>query len=164
MTEFDPQSFENELRQLQPAQPSEELRSRLRDLKSSPCARVESGSSLASSVRACLARFWWIAGAAAALVVTLAVIDRHPAPPVKKNPLPPLARTTKTTRKAAHVEINQQLLSAFDAIASLPGGEPVRFHCREWRDEVVLRDSVQGVVIERQMPRLEVVPVRFETY
>jgi hypothetical protein len=49
-------------------------------------------------------------------------------------------------------------------VAHLPNGEPVRFLCREWRDEVILRDPARGIVIERQTPRLEVVPVRFETY
>jgi hypothetical protein len=56
------------------------------------------------------------------------------------------------------------LVAAFDAVARLPDGQPVRFRCREWSDGVVLRDSARGIVIEQRMPRLEVVPVSFETY
>jgi hypothetical protein len=66
--------------------------------------------------------------------------------------------------KADDVQIDQQLVSTFDAVAPLPSGEPVRFRCREWLDEVVLRDSKRGVEVARRVPRVEVVPVSFETY
>jgi hypothetical protein len=66
--------------------------------------------------------------------------------------------------KTDDVEIDRHLVAAYDAVAQLPGGEPVRFHCREWADNVVLRDPVRGVVIEQRMPRMEIVPVRIETY
>jgi hypothetical protein len=69
-----------------------------------------------------------------------------------------------TPVKADDVRIDQQLVSTFDAVALLPTGEPVRFRCREWMDEVVLRDSRRGVEVARRVPRVEVVPVRFETY
>src|SRR5439155_25284994 len=49
--------------------------------------------------------------------------------------------------KADDVQINQELVSAFDAVASLPSGEPVRFRCQQWMDEVVLQDTKRGVVI-----------------
>jgi len=66
--------------------------------------------------------------------------------------------------KADDVRIDEQLVSTFDAVALLPNGEPVRFRCREWMDEVVLSDSKRGVEVSRRVPRVEVVPVRFETY
>jgi len=66
--------------------------------------------------------------------------------------------------KADDVEIDQRLVSSFDAVAQLPSGLPVRFRCREWADEVVLRDTARGIVIEQRAPRLEVVPVSFEMY
>ena len=66
--------------------------------------------------------------------------------------------------KTDDVEIDRHLIAAYDAVAQLPDGEPVRFHCREWTDNVVLRDPVRGVVIEQRMPRMEIVPVRIETY
>jgi DNA-directed RNA polymerase specialized sigma24 family protein len=66
--------------------------------------------------------------------------------------------------EADDVEIDRRLITAFEAVATLPTGEPVRFRCSEWSDEVVLRDRARGVVIEQRTPRFEVVPVRFETY
>jgi negative regulator of sigma E activity len=66
--------------------------------------------------------------------------------------------------KADDVRIDQQLVSTFDTVVALPSGEPVRFRCRQWLDEVVLRDSKRGVEVARRVPRVEVVPVRFETY
>ena len=66
--------------------------------------------------------------------------------------------------KADEVELNHRLVSSFDAVAELPDGEPVRFRVREWSDESVFHDSARGLVVERNTPRLEVVPVAFETY
>jgi hypothetical protein len=113
--------------------------------------------------------FWplllrWLAPAAAvaALAVTLRVWlpSRH----ANRQPGNQLSVAAQPTIKADAVEIDQQLVAAFDAVARLPGGQPIRFRCREWSDEVVLRDSARGIVIEQRMPRLEVVPVSFETY
>lgn len=82
-------------------------------------------------------------------------------------------RTTRVTNagpsrsgviQANQVEVDQELVAAFDAIAQLPDGEPVRFRCREWNELVTLHDSARGVVIERQEPRFVIVPIRFETY
>jgi hypothetical protein len=66
--------------------------------------------------------------------------------------------------KADKVEFGQDLVATFDAVARLPSGQPVRFRCRQWSDQMVMRDSSKGLVIEERTPRLEVVPVRFETY
>ena len=63
--------------------------------------------------------------------------------------------------KANDVQVNQELESSFDVVAKLPGGEPVRFRCRKWRDQWSVTDTNLGVEI---VPRVEVVPVRFETY
>jgi len=74
------------------------------------------------------------------------------------------SQTASAPVRADDVQIDQQLVSTFDTVATLPNGEPVRFRCREWMDEVVLRDSRLGVEVARRVPRVEVVPVRFETY
>ena len=66
--------------------------------------------------------------------------------------------------KADDVQLNRKLVSSFDAVAELPSGEPVRFRVREWSDETVFQDSARGLVVERSTPRMEVVPVAFETY
>ena len=62
------------------------------------------------------------------------------------------------------VEIDRQLVALFETVAKLPSGVPVRLRCQEWTDDVVLRDSARGLVIERRTPRLEVVPVSLETF
>jgi hypothetical protein len=102
----------------------------------------------------------WLAPAAAALAVA-AVIWRSSLPAVRSPHSQPSAITPV---RADDVQIDQQLVSTFDAVAPLPSGEPVRFRCRQWMDEVVLRDSRRGVEVTRRVPRVEVVPVRFETY
>ena len=99
----------------------------------------------------------WLVPATAVLVVG-AIIWRANLP-AGRGP-----ETASNPVKADDVRIDQQLVSTFDAVAQLPSGEPVRFRCREWMDEVVLRDSRRGVEVARRVPRVEVVPVRFETY
>jgi hypothetical protein len=66
--------------------------------------------------------------------------------------------------KADDVQVDQELVSSFEVVATLPGGEPVRFRCRKWEDQWVITDTNRGVEIEQSSPRVEVVPVRFETY
>jgi hypothetical protein len=66
--------------------------------------------------------------------------------------------------KADQLELNRQLVANYDAVGSLPSGEPIRFHCAQWIDKVSLRDSSAGLVIERTTPRLEITPIGFETY
>lgn len=107
------------------------------------------------------ARLWLPATAAAAAAITL-LAWRWSAPPARPQPSVAVAPPLPTLR-ADGIEFGQQLLAAYDAVAQMPGGEPVRFRCREWMDEVVLRDSARGIVIEQRVPRLEVVPVCFET-
>jgi hypothetical protein len=65
---------------------------------------------------------------------------------------------------ADDVQIDSRLISTFDAVAVLPSGEPVRFRCNEWLDDVVFRDRSRQVAIEQQLPRLEATPIGFETY
>jgi hypothetical protein len=99
----------------------------------------------------------WLVPATAAVALCLVVWQAN-------HPNTPGRGTALTRLKADDVEIDQQLVSTFDTVAPLESGEPVRFRCRQWVDEMVLRDSKQGVEVTRRVPRLEVVPVRFETY
>jgi hypothetical protein len=66
--------------------------------------------------------------------------------------------------KVDDVQVDQELVSSFDVVAKLPSGEPVRFRCQKWKDQLVVTDRNRGVEIEQSSPRVEVVPVRFETY
>jgi len=75
----------------------------------------------------------------------------------------PLAETAAPIR-ADDAEVDQKLVSSYDAVAQLPSGEPVRFRVEKWRDQIVLQDTNRGFIVEQTIPRVEVVPVRFETY
>jgi hypothetical protein len=66
--------------------------------------------------------------------------------------------------RADNISVEQELVSSFDAIAELPGGEPVRFEFQEWMDHVVVRDTARGLLIQKRVPRVEIIPIRFETY
>jgi hypothetical protein len=79
--------------------------------------------------------------------------ENHPAPATAIAPL-----------RADNVQFDRELVSAFDAVAQMPDGEPVRLRCREWMDRMVLSDRERGLVVEQRVPHVEVVPVRFETY
>src|SRR5262249_3949286 len=147
-----------------PAVPPEELRCRIGALKPNRPGLENPSSSSGVGTGGWVARFWWSIATAAALAIAIAILYPHYSTPIQKASRPLLTKAAQSQAKADQIEIDQQLLSVFDAIARLPSGEPVRFHCREWMYGIVLRDSARGFVLERQMPRLEVVPVRFETY
>jgi hypothetical protein len=155
--------FEAELRQFKPAQPPPDFMGRLVD--SRPAGRIQQTVklSLASLVEGWIPRLRWLAPAAAVVLVAGVLTWRwNTRIHEPSNPHPGSSNGPAITADA--VQIDHELVSTFDAVARLPGGEPVRFRCREWMDEVVLRDTARGVVIEQRTPRMEVVPVRFETY
>ena len=70
----------------------------------------------------------------------------------------------KSGPKPDDVQIDRQLVAAYDAVAQMPDGEPVRFRCQQWMDEVVLNDAARGLRIEQRTPRFEVVAAKLETY
>jgi hypothetical protein len=106
----------------------------------------------------------WLAptAAAAALVVALLFWCTHAKPGQQHANVPTVP--AKVSPNPDEVEIDRQLVALFDTVAQLPSGQPVRFRCRQWSDEVVFRDPAGGLVVERRTPRLEVVPVRLEVY
>lgn len=158
----DLERFENELRSLRPATPPPALLQRLRELKPAAPAVTETPRTAAAPSWDWRHLLRWLVPAAAVLAAAglvwlkLAHYGTHGRRP--------LAVTVSPRIKADSVQIDEQLVGAFDAVGRLPDGAPVRFHCREWMDNVVLRDKTRGVVIEQRTPRVEVVPVRFETY
>ena len=152
--------METDLQKLKPATPPEELMARL--IAAQPTLRAEPRPKTAPAWRSVALRpllFRWLAPLTAALAIIMGLFIWRSAHSAGK-PRIQAGRPTKTD----DVEIDRHLIAAYDAVAQLPGGEPVRFHCREWTDNVVLRDPVRGVVIEQRMPRMEIVPVRIETY
>jgi hypothetical protein len=156
MNERDDELFEAELHKLAPARPPVELMAKL-------AAAIPQRSTF-NPQPAWWQLFRWLIPTAAAAVLVGALVWRWAPAPAKPLHVNPATASLKAAPKADEVEIDRQLVALFDAVAQLPSGQPVRFRCREWADEVVLRDPARGLVIERRTPRLEVVPVSFETY
>ena len=163
MNEHENVRFEAELSQLRPAKLPKNLVERLAAVR--PIRAMRSSERPLRSPRPAdwggLLR--WLPRATAAaggLVVFVLLVSALKT--VKPGPTPTISRPSGL--RADTVEIDRQLVGAFDAVAMLPGGEPVRVLCREWMDEIVLRDTARGVSIEQRTPRFEVVPVRLETF
>jgi len=162
MSDREPELFEAELRRLKPAKPPEELMARiaaaLPEVALHPGARPE--PLRAPSVWQFLARVFapGLAVAASAIAVVLWL---RPTPETTSPS--PVARVASAVN-ADNVEIDRRLVAAFDTLARLPDGAPVRFRCREWMDNVTLHDAKQGIEVEQSLPRMEIVPVRLETY
>jgi len=160
MNEQEQEMYEAELRRTSPARLPEHLLSRLQAAKPAiPRAR------LASSPPAAMRPAWWMtwrwlapAMAMMSAGVLLGAMLVHGRNAAKKSAAGSLGL------KADGVRVDQELVSSFDVVAKLPGGEPVRFRCRKWRDQWVVTDTNRGVEITENSPRVEVVPVRFETY
>jgi len=109
---------------------------------------------------------WLVPAAAVGLVV--AMVWRRAEPlvggPANEFSSPQTSNSAAPFLTADEVKIDQQLVSSFDAVARLPSGEPVRFRCENWMDQVVLSDKAHGVIAANRQPRFEVVALRFETY
>jgi hypothetical protein len=173
------EEFELELSRHRPAAPPSDFLARLREaapvserVVSEPAlARAGSGFWIPGPGWLVLRRMWrslrW-GLAPAALLVTAGVIIlnqlRGTAPDHSEMKSAPARVLATESVRADHVNIEQELVNSFDAVALLPTGEPVRYRCREWVDQVTLRDRSRGVIVEQRAPRVEVVPVRFETY
>lgn len=156
-------AFERELRTLKPAAPPAGFIRRLETsvrqaAAAGPPLTRRAGTERASWWRALLVR--WLVPAAA--LITLGLFAWRTVAP-SPDPLP-LTHLADPAVRADEVRIDQTLLSSFDAITRLPDGEPVRIRCQAWVDDVVLKDSARGVEVRKRSPRLEVIPVRFETY
>lgn len=164
MNDRDHELFEAELGRLKPGRLPEEFMARLNAAK--PVLSAE-GRAVFRPQPAGKWRqlFHWLAPATA-LAAMIAVLLARQAPKPQDQSAGRTVPTSPphTALKADDVEIDQRLVAAFDAVARMPDGAPVRFRCREWMDNVTLRDSKQGIEVERRAPRLEIVPVRLETY
>ena len=159
MTQDEQERLEATLRQVTPAAPPEELMARLR--ATGVEARLNRQPAEKMAFRwANMFQGWRAAAviAPAAAVILLWLALRPAATADKAIP------SDSTGIRANAVQVGHSLVASFDTVAQLPGGEPVRFRCREWQDDVVVHDDAHGVVITKSTPRVEMVPVRFETY
>jgi|SRR5271157_3183415 len=171
MTDHEQDNFERQLRRLRPAKPPEDMAARMlaaEPTRETGIERVAPAPSISDYLRT-LRRLpgWLIPASVMALAVTVAW---HASLPVANRTSTSVSGTAASTGaakpllKADDVKIDQRLVSSFDAVARLPGGEPVRFRCENWMDQVVLSDKSRGMVIENRKPRVEVVAMGYDTY
>lgn len=165
MTDREQQEFEAALRGTRPVKLPEELRSRL--LAAAPPKKARSAQPWPALAVLGWLRVLRLALPAAAVALIAAVVVWRNAFPSKSNLPASNAKSgmlAATPLKADDVKIEHDLVSSFDTLARLPGGEPVRFRCNQWLDEITLSDKAQGLVFQERTPRLEIVTVGFETY
>jgi hypothetical protein len=166
MSERDNELFEAELKRLKPARLPVELHARIGQRFSATAPR-ETETSRAPEPR--VAGWWswlhWLVPATAVVLAALVVMFQGGKHRITTPPAPAAATAaTEPSLKADEVEVDQELLGSFDAVADLPDGEPVRFRCRQWIEEVTFRDSARGLEVVQRVPRMEVVPVSFASY
>jgi hypothetical protein len=155
MKDREQELMEVELQRLKPAMPPSELIERMLAGVPVPCSpRLETRTGAPRSTEWWMPWLRWLAPVSAIGLVTFVSIRQIP-----------LALNHPVTGiNADAVQISHKLVSAYDAVGELPGGEAVRFRVREWSDSTVMHDSARGLVVEQSKPRLEIIPVAFETY
>jgi len=159
LNEHEQERFEAELRRAPPARVPIQFMARLLVAKPGPePARKPRPHSAPAWAH------WWRLGRwlAPALAAVAFLIGRGKSGSERNTAKEPLVAATGL--KADGVQVEHELVSSYDVVATLPGGEPVRFHCRQWKDQLVVKDKSSGVEIQQNSPRIEVMPVRFETY
>jgi hypothetical protein len=165
VTEREQLEFEAALRKTRLVKLPEELRSRL--LAAAPPKKARSAPPWPA-----LAVLGWLRvlrlaiPAAAAVLLAAAIVWRSASPskPGGTNSPSKSGITAVAPLKADEVNIDQELVSSFDTVTRLPGGEPVRFRCNQWLDQITLSNKAQGLVLQERTPRLEILTVGFETY
>jgi hypothetical protein len=156
--------MEVELRRLTPAEPPREFMVRLERLLPAAPASAKPARPLISPTS-----FWWqlarwLAPVTAGVVLIIAALVWLPLKPATETGRSNPKIAAKSALKPDDVEIDRQLVAAYDAVAQMPDGEPVRFRCQQWMDDVVLRDAARGLRIEQRTPRFEVVALKQDTY
>jgi anti-sigma-K factor RskA len=160
MMQDEQERLEAGLRQIPPAAPPAELMARLRAATATAQSKSQ-GTTRAVFHLPDFLSFWRMAGVGVSAAVTILLtllLWRPEMKPAKTS----LASATGMDVNA--VQVGHSLLASFDTVAQAPDGEPVRFRWREWEDNVVIHDDAHGVVVSKTVPRIEVVPVRIETY
>ena len=161
MTENELARFEAELKRAQPARLSEKFMAKLRAAKRGNGALDRESLQSEGVWRPGWSLWAWLSSALAVIAVGFIVV--HGKLHRQLNSIQqPLA--IDYGLKADDLQVNQELISSYEVVATLPTGEPVRFRCRKWEDQLVVKDKKRGVEIQQDSPRVEVVPVRFETY
>ena len=114
-------------------------------------------SSPVAALRKWLKRLAPIAGAAV-LLFALFFMRNEPEPDTAKTVL------DAEPQVIDEVELDNYLVAAFEGVATMPDGLPLRFRCYGWQQELTFRDASGAIEVEQRGPRLEVVPVGFDVY
>lgn len=160
MTEQEQQKFENDMRRVAPAAAPEELTDRLHAARPSAQPANPVRPNRISGSYDWLVSLRWLVAATPVIIAVIAIVRIESRPHIVATK--PDAAAAGIT--ANDVRVDHALVSSYDAVAQLPNGEPVRFRCNKWMDDVVMKDKSHGLVIQQSSPRVEVIPVRFETY
>jgi anti-sigma-K factor RskA len=166
MNQFDPELFEAELRELKPSRAPSEFIEKLEERLCPSTTQLPPRANPPSPKVIHIPNIWrWLvpASALAAAVVAILLL-RAPTQSARPQQTQTSVAPATPALEADNVEMAQQLVASFDAVGHLASGEPVRFRCREWIDEINLKDSQQGVAVQQRTPRLEIVSINFETY
>jgi len=170
VTDQELEKFEQQLRRSKPAKPPELFTARL--LAAEPQTEDSLDSMEAAPPVAVVPDYLrllrqslrWLVPATAVILGAL-VIWRSDLPTTGLPTGPEAGNLAVSPALTANdVKIDQQLVSSFDAVTKLPSGEPVRFRCENWMDQVVLSDKSRGLIVENRQPRFEVVALGFDTY
>ena len=163
MNGLEQEKMEAELRRVTPARLPANLMNRLVAAKPPVKAQPPARRFTDSGPHSWLRNLRWLMPATAVTAVAVVAVWRADLlpPGALRAPAP---NVIAASSKGGDVKIDRELLSSFDAIGRLPDGEPVRFRCQNWMDQVVLRDQKSGLVVQQRTPRMEITPVRFETY
>lgn len=154
--------LEVELRRLKPAEPPKKFMARLEELLPPAPAKPPRPHISPASFWGQLAR-WLVPATAAVALITAALVWLSLKPATEAGRSKP-GIAAKSALKPDDVQIDRQLVAAYDAVAQMPDGEPVRFRCQQWMDELILRDAARGIQIEQRTPRFEIVAAKLETY
>jgi hypothetical protein len=166
--------FETELKKLRPAKAPEELITRLmegrQDAPVPTPTRNDGGAHPGLLWKRIL---WGLAPACAALVLVGVLLNSHRSGPTRAErtstaPEPPVQVTSAPEAAPDEpedaLEIDRYLVASFETVAESPERGPVRLRVDQWLDTVVFKDADTGIAIERHIPRVQVVPVRLESY
>lgn len=162
MNDLEHERLEAQLKRLMPARPPANFMARLVAAEPSAQVRPTPPQRTVFGIEIWLRMLRWLAPATAVAVAAVIVWRVGLAPEDSPRQLKSIAAVPASN--GDDVKIDHELVSSFDAVGRLPDGEPVRFRCQNWMDQVVLNDERSGMMVQQRTPRMEVVPVRFETY
>jgi len=164
MNDVEMDRFERELRQLNPATPPPPLVDRLAiepDCSSDHHSHVDEPPATSAGGMRWANWIRWLAPiAGTAVVAAVFWLHRTGERPVS------VRRDTVAADQwmPEEIEVDRQLMVAFEGVARLPDGMPFRFRYYGWDEEFVARDASGTVEVRQRQPRAEIVPVTMAVY